>query len=335
MTPRQPARERGHGAKPGRMCRARRRRSTPCQPSPSPVACARPSTRSRQPAAVAGASARSIRSTTGIASVRRSRRERIAAGPASIWRYADLLPVEAPAEPRLAPGFTPLVPAPRLAEELGLGELWLKLDTANPTHSFKDRVVAVAARKAQELGLDDALLLVDRQPRRSRRRARGGGGARGGGVRAGRPRAREARRRRGLRPAALRRRRPLRPLLPPLRRALLRAPVGFRQRQPPLLLRRRLEDARLRDRRAARLADAGRDRDPDRLRSALPQGRPGLRPSSRALGLVAGPAPRALRRPGGGLRAGRDRVPRGSRREVPFAPTSIARSLAIGNSGRR
>ncbi len=79
--------------------------------------------------------------------------ERIAAGPASIWRYADLLPVDAPAEPRLAPGFTPLVPAPRLAEELGVAELWLKLDTANPTHSFKDRVVAVAARKAQELGL--------------------------------------------------------------------------------------------------------------------------------------------------------------------------------------
>lgn len=80
-------------------------------------------------------------------------RDRLAAGPPSIWRYADLLPVEAPAEPRLAPGWTPLVPAPRLAEELGVGELWLKLDTANPTHSFKDRVVAVAARKAQELGL--------------------------------------------------------------------------------------------------------------------------------------------------------------------------------------
>jgi threonine synthase len=80
-------------------------------------------------------------------------RERLAAGPASIWRYADLLPVSAPDEPRLAPGWTPLVPAPRLAAELGLRELWLKLDTANPTHSFKDRVVAVAARKAQELGL--------------------------------------------------------------------------------------------------------------------------------------------------------------------------------------
>jgi threonine synthase len=79
-------------------------------------------------------------------------RESIASGPASLWRYAGLLPVDAPAEPRLAPGLTPLVAAPRLAAELGVGELWLKLDTANPTHSFKDRVVAVAAAKARELG---------------------------------------------------------------------------------------------------------------------------------------------------------------------------------------
>jgi threonine synthase len=81
-------------------------------------------------------------------------RETIAAGPASIWRYTPLLPVEAPAEARLAPGLTPLVPARRLAEEVGVRELWLKLDTANPTHSFKDRVVAVAAQKARELGLE-------------------------------------------------------------------------------------------------------------------------------------------------------------------------------------
>ena len=80
-------------------------------------------------------------------------RERLASGPPSIWRYAELLPVSAPAEPRLAPGWTPLVPAPRLAAEIGVRELWLKLDTANPTHSFKDRVVAVAAQKAKELGL--------------------------------------------------------------------------------------------------------------------------------------------------------------------------------------
>jgi threonine synthase len=86
--------------------------------------------------------------------VRRSfTRERIEFGPRSLWRYAPLLPVDPPAEPQLAPGLTPLVPAPRLAAELGLEELYLKLDTANPTHSFKDRVVAVACAKARELGL--------------------------------------------------------------------------------------------------------------------------------------------------------------------------------------
>ncbi len=79
-------------------------------------------------------------------------REQIEAGPLNIWRYAPLLPVSAPREPRLAPGWTPLVQAPRLADEVGVGELWLKLDTANPTHSFKDRVVAVACAKALELG---------------------------------------------------------------------------------------------------------------------------------------------------------------------------------------
>ena len=80
-------------------------------------------------------------------------RETIAAGPPSLWRYGPLLPVDVPDGPKLPPGLTPLVLAPRLAEALGLRELYLKLDTANPTHSFKDRVVAVAGAKAQELGL--------------------------------------------------------------------------------------------------------------------------------------------------------------------------------------
>jgi threonine synthase len=81
-------------------------------------------------------------------------RDAIESGPPSLWRYAPLLPVAPPAEPRLAPGLTPLVEAPRLATALGVGRLYLKLDTANPTHSFKDRVVAVAAAKALELGCD-------------------------------------------------------------------------------------------------------------------------------------------------------------------------------------
>jgi threonine synthase len=79
-------------------------------------------------------------------------RESIAAGPLSIWRYADLLPAAAEGAVSLGAGFTPLVRADRLAAELGLGELWIKNDTLNPTGSFKDRVVSVALTKAQELG---------------------------------------------------------------------------------------------------------------------------------------------------------------------------------------
>ena len=79
-------------------------------------------------------------------------RERIAAGPRTIWRYADLLPVADPNPVDLGAGFTPLVRADRLAAELGLGELWIKDDTANPTGSFKDRVVTVALTKARQLG---------------------------------------------------------------------------------------------------------------------------------------------------------------------------------------
>jgi len=84
-------------------------------------------------------------------------KRRIQAGSPGIWRYADFLPFEErPPSTRTAlePGMTPLVRADRLAEHLGLGELWVKNDAANPTHSFKDRVVAVAIAKARELGFD-------------------------------------------------------------------------------------------------------------------------------------------------------------------------------------
>jgi threonine synthase len=81
-------------------------------------------------------------------------RQQIEAGPRSLWRYAPLLPAAPPEDAASGPGFTPLVPAPRLAQALGVGEILLKLDLANPTHSFKDRVVAVAAAKAQEFGLE-------------------------------------------------------------------------------------------------------------------------------------------------------------------------------------
>jgi len=79
-------------------------------------------------------------------------RASVAAGPQTIWRYAPLLPVADPNPIDLGTGFTPLVRADRLAAELGLGELWVKNDTANPTGSFKDRVVSVALTKARQLG---------------------------------------------------------------------------------------------------------------------------------------------------------------------------------------
>ncbi|MDX1620611.1 MAG: threonine synthase [Nitriliruptorales bacterium] len=84
-------------------------------------------------------------------------RARIEAGPASLWRYQDLLPVlsEDPDDRiDLGTGFTPLRPAPRLAAALGLGELWLKDDTRNPSGSFKDRVVTIAFSAGKALGID-------------------------------------------------------------------------------------------------------------------------------------------------------------------------------------
>jgi threonine synthase len=90
----------------------------------------------------------------GIEDVEHARR-RIQGGPQNIWRYHDFLPL-AGAPPRnrtgLPAGCTPLVRADRLARRLGLREVWVKNDAANPTHSFKDRVVSVAANRARELG---------------------------------------------------------------------------------------------------------------------------------------------------------------------------------------
>jgi threonine synthase len=82
--------------------------------------------------------------------------ESIAAGPPSLWRYADLLPAPAKGRIDLGAGFTPLRPAPRLAAELGLRKLWLKSEAGNPTHSFKDRVVSVALSVARHFGYEVA-----------------------------------------------------------------------------------------------------------------------------------------------------------------------------------
>jgi len=81
-------------------------------------------------------------------------RAAVEAGPPNIWRYAQLLPVppDVAASPSTEPGWTRLVRADQLAAELGMARLWVKDERGNPTHSFKDRVVAVALAAAVELG---------------------------------------------------------------------------------------------------------------------------------------------------------------------------------------
>jgi threonine synthase len=86
----------------------------------------------------------------GIA--KRMTRERVESGPRSMWRYGNLLPGSDDHRVDLGAGFTPLRPAKRLGAELGLADLWIKNDTFNPTHSFKDRVVSVALTVARQFG---------------------------------------------------------------------------------------------------------------------------------------------------------------------------------------
>ncbi|WUJ75056.1 threonine synthase [Kribbella soli] len=82
-------------------------------------------------------------------------REQIEAGPKNIWRYQPLLPVpvDVASYPNTEPGYTRLIDARNLARELGLRKLWVKDDSGNPTHSFKDRVVASALSATRELGM--------------------------------------------------------------------------------------------------------------------------------------------------------------------------------------
>lgn len=86
--------------------------------------------------------------------LRRVTRESIAAGPQTIWRYAGLLPAGQDLATRvdLGAGMTKLRPAPHLAKALGMRSLYVKDDSGNPTHSFKDRVVSVALSAARAFG---------------------------------------------------------------------------------------------------------------------------------------------------------------------------------------
>ena len=82
-------------------------------------------------------------------------REAIERRPRNVWRYRELLPISGEPNLGLWSGFTPLVRAERLAEAIGVKELWVKDDSVNhPTFSYKDRVVSVAIAAAQQFGFD-------------------------------------------------------------------------------------------------------------------------------------------------------------------------------------
>src|SRR5882672_35412 len=85
---------------------------------------------------------------------RRVSRKSIEAGPHSLWRYWDFLPVETRDVITIQEGYTPLWHAKNLGAELGLSQLYLKNDSVNPTFSFKDRVVSIATTRTRELGFD-------------------------------------------------------------------------------------------------------------------------------------------------------------------------------------
>jgi threonine synthase len=81
-------------------------------------------------------------------------RDRIQRGPPTMWRYGDLLPVETETPVDLGTGYTPLLHAKNLGRALGLDNLYVKNDSVNPSFSFKDRVVSVASTKALEFEFD-------------------------------------------------------------------------------------------------------------------------------------------------------------------------------------
>ena len=294
------------------------------------------------------ASARSRSPTTSPSWSPSEARRKIQAGSRGIWRYADFLPFsERPRDP-LEPGLTPLVRADRLAERLGLGELWIKNDAANPTHSFKDRVVAVALAKARELGFEtvacastgnlanavaahaaasglDAYVFVPADLEEQKLLATGVYGTSLVGVR-------------GTYDDVNR-------LCTQLCETRPWAFVNVNLR--PVLLRG-LEDPRVRDRRAARLVATRSGRLPDRFRLAVHEDRQGVRPVAgarvgrrRAAGVQRRPGERAAgrlprRSPRAGMPASRS-GPRRSPRALRSAtrPTASTRSTWRGEPAAR
>ena len=201
-------------------------------------------------------------------------RRRIQAGPHSLWRYADFLPLEGTARSALPAGWTPLVqgrpPRREARPARGLGQ---ERD-GQPDALVQGPRRLRRARSCPGARLRDDRLCLHRQPRQRRRRTRRGRRAARLRLDPRRPRGGEDPRHRRLRGDRGRGQGQLRRRQPAVHADRRRAPrLGVRQRQRAALLRRGLQDARLRGRRAARLGAARPDRRADRLRLAVHEDR--------------------------------------------------------------
>ena len=257
----------------------------------------------------------------------RSRRAR-----SGIWRYADFLPFEG--APRRPAGAGPDAAGPGRPARRAARARRRALDQERrrqPDPLVQGPRRRRGGRQGAGARLRDRRLRLHRQPRQRRRRPRRRGRPRLLRLRPRRPRGAEAARHRHLRHQPGRRPRQLRRRQPALHRARPDPALGLRQRQPAPLLRRGLEDARLRDGRAARLGAARPGRLPDRLGVALHQARPRLpgvaraRPGRRrAADLQRRPGATAARPVATAFAEGWDVC-------KPQKPDTIAKSLAIGD----
>ena len=260
-------------------------------------------------------------------------RRRIQAGPASIWRYADFLPFETPAEDRARSGHHAADPRRPAGRAPGPGRGVGQERRRQPDPLVQGPGGHGGARQGGGARLRGGGVRVHRQPRQRGGRPRRRGGPGVVRLRAGRPRGAEDPRDRRVRHQPGGGARQLRRRQPALHRALGRARLGVRERERASLLRRGVEDAGVRDRRAARVRAAGPRGGPDRVGVAVHQDRARLRGVARGR-IGPGRAARLQRRPGGGLLPGGAGLRRGPRR-LPAGQAEHDRQVAGHRQPRR
>ena len=179
-------------------------------------------------------------------------RAKIESRAKNLWRYRELLPIDGEPRTGLYSGYTPLVKADRLAKKLGVRELYLKDDSVNhPTFSYKDRVVSVAATRAVELGFNVFGCASTGNLANSVSAHAARLGLQVLRVHSARSRSQQDSRLERLQPAGRRHQGQLRRREPAVHADCGEIRLGIREHQPAQLLRRRRQDLRLRNRRAA------------------------------------------------------------------------------------